>query len=442
MSEVYGNMEIGAFSRTETQTPNGFPDIVVRGTAAARQRLVIAFSLAYRSRWMDKDPMMARGNPDMTYSHSRPHSICSESVVSSIRKTNMSAAIEEWSLSTAAWPLFWFAALIFTCLIITSFPNQLNRWTAVSILMVPTSGAFRTADGLSPDDVLNDVYLRFVIILASHITALCFRDAPPGGGLGRNSNSAVNYWTSGYKLVFNARGVGTSWEVPHLWPGQRSTAELASIVRRLVRQCVGGRSTIPVTKRELAVRVHGAVANFLPDYLMLSAYHDFFAIFFMAVGLDQSWEWPPLFGQISEAYSMRRFWSLFWHKLIYRSFNSHAATISRGVGINQKTVVSRLVNNYLVFLLSGIMHGAVMWKFGIPCAWSASMQYWLLQPVAFVLEGVVQHCWGRFGRSRLSWVRPSVLAAFERIVGYMWVVAWLVWEAPKRDSAISTCNAR
>jgi hypothetical protein len=189
------------------------------------------------------------------------------------------------------------------------------------------------------------------------------------------------------------------------------------------------------------VRAHGAFANFVPDYLMLSAYHDFFAIVFLVVGLDRSWEWPPLFGQVSQAYSMRRFWGVFWHKLIYRSFNSHAAVTSRWLGLNQKTVFSRLVNNYLVFLLSGIMHGAVMWIFETPCAWRANMQYWLLQPIAFVVEGIVQYYWGRFRRSRLSGVRPSVLSAFERMVGYTWVCVWLVWEAPKRSHAIRYCNA-
>jgi len=84
--------------------------------------------------------------------------------------------------------------------------------------------------------------------------------------------------------------------------------EQASIVRRLVRQSFGVPLDTPVTRRELLVRANGAVTNFVPDYLCLSAYHDFFAIFFIATGLDQSWEWPPLLGQVTEAYSMRRFW--------------------------------------------------------------------------------------------------------------------------------------
>lgn len=87
---------------------------------------------------------------------------------------------EEWNLSLAAGPIFWCAFLLGTCLAIAAFPHRLNRWTAVSILLVPACGAFRTGKDLGPDDALNDIYLRFVIILTSHITFLSFCDAKPG----------------------------------------------------------------------------------------------------------------------------------------------------------------------------------------------------------------------------------------------------------------------
>jgi hypothetical protein len=145
---------------------------------------------------------------------------------------------------------------------------------------------------------------------------------------------------------------------------------------------------------------------------------------------------------------MRRFWTLFWHRLIYKSFNSHAAFISRCLGIpqNKKNVFSRVFKNYIVFLLSGIMHGAVSWMFGTPCAWKASLRYWLLQPVAFVLEGMVQFLWGKLRRSdyfrkSFSWVTPEMMSAFERTVGYLWVITWLLWEAPKRSFAIRHCKS-
>lgn len=196
----------------------------------------------------------------------------------------MPAQNEPWIMREAAWPLFWFAFLIFTCLVITSFPSRLNRWTAISILVVPTCGAFQTARELSPDDTLNDIYLRFVLILASHITCLCFRDTSPGSvsciipgnpnvltyvrekGLERKSDSKGNAWISGYKLVFNARGVGTSWEVPYLWPDQKSTAEWAKPPNTSDKERVKSKSNKP----KLASRRRWAAISVRGSYLLLN----------------------------------------------------------------------------------------------------------------------------------------------------------------------------
>jgi hypothetical protein len=138
-------------------------------------------------------------------------------------------------------------------------------------------------------------------------------------------------------MLFNARGVGTSWELPHLWRAKqpRSTSkgkwtgisircgylllrfvviccyytfmdpeflgmdgadfapEKESIIRRLVQQYlpIGSPSKSSVTQREVLLRVYHAANNYMPDFLLLSAYHDFFSILFMAVGLDKFWEW-------------------------------------------------------------------------------------------------------------------------------------------------------
>jgi hypothetical protein len=44
------------------------------------------------------------------------------------------------------------------------------------MLIVPAYGAFETGDQLSPDLSLNDIYLRFVVILFSHMVYLSFKD--------------------------------------------------------------------------------------------------------------------------------------------------------------------------------------------------------------------------------------------------------------------------
>ncbi|KAK7916877.1 hypothetical protein PG985_010485 [Apiospora marii] len=56
-------------------------------------------------------------------------------------------------------------------------------------------------------------------------------------------------------------------------------------------------------------------------YHSLTVGHDLAAILFVAIlGWDEADEWPPLFGNLMEAYTLRRFWGVFWHRLHVHSF--------------------------------------------------------------------------------------------------------------------------
>jgi hypothetical protein len=88
----------------------------------------------------------------------------------------MSILKAPWTLTEGARPLLWSGTLLFSCLLAVSFStNTFNRWIVFFSFVVPAAyNAFQTSDNLSPDDTLNDIYLRFVIILSSHVTYLCF----------------------------------------------------------------------------------------------------------------------------------------------------------------------------------------------------------------------------------------------------------------------------
>lgn len=68
------------------------------------------------------------------------------------------------------------------------------------------------------------------------------------------------------------------------------------------------------------------------------------------------------------------------------------------------------------------------------------MMYWLLQPVAFIIEGVVWFYWGKLRKRLDGRVGYETLNTFERLVGYGWACMWLMWGAPKRDFALLTCT--
>ncbi|PVH94406.1 hypothetical protein DM02DRAFT_539505, partial [Periconia macrospinosa] len=197
----------------------------------------------------------------------------------------------------------------------------------------------------------------------------------------------------------------------------------------------------PVTRREFKVRAYQAFDIIFDDIFLFPLYHDVCAVIFLSIGLDESWEWPPFFGPITEAYTMRRYWSHFWQRTIYRSFGTHSSLFLRKVLRieNQRTAFARIVNAFGVFGLSAIMHAMVSAKEGGQCAWGRSMLFWIYQPCAFMLEEAVQAVWGRLKRG-FGVKESGLVKGLQRVVGYCWVCAWLLWIAPTRTNSLVNCG--
>lgn len=136
-------------------------------------------------------------------------------------------------------------------------------------------------------------------------------------------------------------------------------------------------------------------------------------------------------------------WSMFWHRSVYRSFGSHSELILKPFSIKKTSEFYRALTALNIFGLSAIMHSLVSWKYGNQCAWGRNMAYWPLQPVAFVVEGIVQTLWRKLRRRRLNGVgRSRMLNLLERAFGYAWVCAFLMWVDPKRHYPLGNCGVQ
>lgn len=388
--------------------------------------------------------------------------------------------------------------LILVGLVALSFPRYLNRYVLVTLLLGSSCIAWHLSYDFFPDDFVQANVLRFLIMFTSHIFyILCTRPTLSGEGHPHDALEKIggSPWYRGYKLLFNPRGVGTRWELRNLYPTQTpfaanggekgrclgkqkssikpywsaiaaqlsrallnyillclyyefvdlnahmilSQSDFSPVQETIIRRLFA--ETSPITPRELIIRNWIALDKTIPEYLWLSSYHNITAALFISVGLDTDNEWPPIFGPISTAYTVRRYWGLFWHRIIYRSFSAYATVVSDLLGLRRGNITRRLFNNALVFALSGIMHGTVSWGLGNRCAWGRSLGYWMLQPVAFVLEGFVQAAWERCrGQMHLNKSGQRAVLVFERIVGYTWVHAWFCWCVPKRIYPLGHCE--
>ncbi|EUC47764.1 hypothetical protein COCMIDRAFT_24325 [Bipolaris oryzae ATCC 44560] len=177
--------------------------------------------------------------------------------------------------------------------------------------------------------------------------------------------------------------------------------------------------------REVYWRTEEAFSWNVPTKWMYESYHSVFAIIHVALGIDGPEEWGlGLFGNLSAAWSVRRYWRHYWHNFIYHSFSGHVKCVTRGWLGMPRNMFTRLVENTLVFFLSGLMHSAVRWQVA-PWSdiWAITFMY-TSQMVPLVIEGGVVCCWRKVRKSLgygpdAKWVNYA-----EYAIGYFWAFAW------------------
>ncbi|KAK6008851.1 hypothetical protein QM012_000754 [Aureobasidium pullulans] len=160
------------------------------------------------------------------------------------------------------------------------------------------------------------------------------------------------------------------------------------------------------------------------------------AILMVALGSGGRWsdpsQWPPMFGSISEAYTLRRFWGKFWHAALRRSTNAPGLWImERFPSTKRPTTRAGILTKrygflFLAFGVSGLIHASGSYivtrnrKSGISDG--GALVYFFAQPIAIVVEDLVHHVLGIHDNGQ-----PSIL---RRVVGYVYVSAFWLWCFP------------
>ncbi|KAI4953643.1 hypothetical protein J4E91_002491 [Alternaria rosae] len=185
-------------------------------------------------------------------------------------------------------------------------------------------------------------------------------------------------------------------------------------------------------RREVFWRLEYTFDWCLASMWLYESYHSIFAVVWIGSGLDGAEEWSKgLFGPLSAAWSVRRYWAKHWHNYVYHSFSGHIKCVTRGwLSMKRGAISTRLIENTLVFLASGFMHALVRWQ-QIPLGdhWGIACWY-IAQMLPIIIEMVVAHQW-RIVRKWLGFGTDSKwLNRFEYAVGYSWVIAWFLYSVP------------
>ncbi|KAL9128616.1 MAG: hypothetical protein Q9217_002750 [Psora testacea] len=236
-------------------------------------------------------------------------------------------------------------------------------------------------------------------------------------------------------LIFNSRLIETEWEVKHVppfsaeqtgWVPTRARFVLSSLAKALVcfvlldatrllaapseqnamlfaSERVAFFSRLrDVSTEEVIVRYFSAIMFGIVTYLLFQGVHCGMGAVMVGLGVSEVKMWRPCFGNLSESWSLRRFWGVCWHQGLRQTLNSPAGFATyRLLGFKRGGLLGRYLRVVLIFLLSGVLH-----KFGDIAAgldWQDSgvIQYFGTQALGILTENYLHHVAVRNGREEL-----------------------------------------
>ena len=196
--------------------------------------------------------------------------------------------------------------------------------------------AVRVADlsYLSINDRITFGNLAVVVVLYANFYQCLIKESPPS----QMTTYEQLRWLVG--VVCNPRGIGKSWQIRNLPSFSRTQnffrpSRKAFVCRRILQfllftvmfeayfqihlllnpngdDFTGDKMHFfsrlrDITAREIFIRLWLPFPTYLPMYLEFSSLHCLISVIAVALG-DDPLQWPPLFGDIRDAYTLRRFW--------------------------------------------------------------------------------------------------------------------------------------
>ena len=189
-----------------------------------------------------------------------------------------------------------------------------------------------------------------------------------------------------------------------------------------------------VTARETALRSWLVFHFVWSSWSVFTATHDLLAFAHVAIGIDEPEDFPKLYGSVFEAYTMRRFWGKFWHRLVQRSYGAHGSVISQKIlRLPSGSVADRICVNISIFLTSGVVHAFITAQHGFKCGYWEDLGFFMISYAALLGEEGAQRATSQaFGT---TWQKGWTC----RVLGYTWVFGFLFWVLPKHQYAKVLC---
>lgn len=192
-----------------------------------------------------------------------------------------------------------------------------------------------------------------------------------------------------------------------------------------------------VRRKDLILRLIVSTLWIWKTYANLTVSHNIFAVFFVSVlRWNDGSEWPSLFGSISDAVSISRFWGSFWHRLHVLPFSrlqpSHLCLESCPPWIRKNTMVKNGFRSFWIFLFSASCHGALNYLVYGQAYLKAEIRFFLCNWCVCLVEAM----WKRTKKGSeehtgvCSRAQDKAIELLRRIRGYIFVLGFFFCTVP------------
>ncbi|KAJ5180233.1 hypothetical protein N7492_003443 [Penicillium capsulatum] len=166
-------------------------------------------------------------------------------------------------------------------------------------------------------------------------------------------------------------------------------------------------------------------------------------LFSVILRWDEASEWPVLFGNPLDVWSLRRLWGKFWHRIVYRPYISWGLLLSRRLpGIGPGSSEEKAFVACFVFLLSGVSHALVTWR-GFGCGYSGDILWFFMNSIATMLETAVIKMYQKSvtKSNQRGWLFLIHNYGLDKLGGFVWVFGFMFWSVPKWEYGKVWCVA-
>jgi Membrane bound O-acyl transferase family len=163
-------------------------------------------------------------------------------------------------------------------------------------------------------------------------------------------------------------------------------------------------------------------------------------LFVAVLRLDSPDEWLPLFGDPREAYTLRRFWGVFWHQILQAPHACYGRLAAqRLLKLNPGSHAYKAFMAFYLFAASAVSHTLINWQTGALGPLLGDARFLMLNFLAAFVEAWVCRTLGPCLR-----FLPRFMV---RAMGFVWVLAFFYCAARRGSSRlpmtfdVSCCRA-